>query len=983
MTLLETERLIRKITELLKQTGNPEMAPKLAGDYAAACHSANLRVQQCEAMIKAGDRPQAIQLAETAPVLLDLVTLLEFHGSDEWRAYCQQNSLPAPDRIDPRSVKVLNDCYAQGITSDHPLYAVYRRSVLQRNDEEALKTLQSITRLNPADTNAASELARLDAKVLAARITHLGMTLSNADPTLLVAEIEAIEAFGFKNKPEGDIWRKAQAVRCQWLLTEATQLQSTSRWLEVLAKLDFIRRLEDEFKVSLPADALKQRSALETWARGEQAKDKTEREFQSLLSQLRQQVQQSEEKDTSARYIELPEMRDDYEALHKIWRGLTDFTRAIPEDATADFRKRSALLETEIARRTAIRRRFIVGASLVVLLMIGGVAWVVAGHLKARDFSRQLQAAITERQVHAADKLLNRAHNEKIGDASTVAAAETFSTKEHALLANFESAFNQLPPQVTGTPEAARLAAIADQLATARDALAALAPDLKAENEPRLQAFEKQWQDYLTDSGTAVNSLLDQWVSAAEKESDDLDYRAPLEKTTRQLAALADLVQKMQDCEAGFGKNLQLRSDLLERSAAVRAKFNAYNLELTKLNSGLDALRKARTAGEFSSGIQLITSSEFDTAPAAVAALAIQTLDTSEETVLRVLLRATNAGTWVFIQKPGPASFVPASVMPAGRQILKGLADDPAVNANHQHYRLWLDADGNNKVDWITVDVLDDSLGWKVIKAWSPSANARSAYFENHDYGWFGGQFKLSPTQTVYRLESLGPLDEATAFHSVGLEKVLAGDAYAQPMLAVLEAVKNSREGSPVFRAWLFLRLVDLMNLQPDAWGLAFCPAARLHQAKIEAIVGSPLNSGDWFVPGKVKAYSDKLEHFFDSVKAISYTKQAEGLLALDRAAARAGLHYAGFVGLDGRPDYLDMPVGGEIWGYAAKDKQPVLLAAKMDDGQALKQPALPLSPLFGLDRPAKEYLTEAGVNPEDVSFQGVLPPLFAEPARP
>ena len=101
---METERLVRKISELLKHVGNPAIAPKLAEDFAAACHAANLRLQQCEAMIKAGDRQQAIQLAETAPNLLDMVTVLEFSGSDNWRAYCQQNSLPAADRIDARSV---------------------------------------------------------------------------------------------------------------------------------------------------------------------------------------------------------------------------------------------------------------------------------------------------------------------------------------------------------------------------------------------------------------------------------------------------------------------------------------------------------------------------------------------------------------------------------------------------------------------------------------------------------------------------------------------------------------------------------------------------------------------------------------------------------------------------------------------------------------------------------------------------------------
>src|SRR5580692_9597930 len=134
MTLFDLERLARKISDVLREPANGSNSPKLAGDYAAACDAANLRLQQCEAMIKAGDRHQASQLAETAPNLLDSITALEFRGADKWRNFCHKNSLPVADRTDARSVRVLNDCYAQGITTDHPLYAAYRRAVLGRND---------------------------------------------------------------------------------------------------------------------------------------------------------------------------------------------------------------------------------------------------------------------------------------------------------------------------------------------------------------------------------------------------------------------------------------------------------------------------------------------------------------------------------------------------------------------------------------------------------------------------------------------------------------------------------------------------------------------------------------------------------------------------------------------------------------------------------------------------------------------------------
>jgi hypothetical protein len=980
MTLLETERLIRKMSELLQQGGNPDIAPKLAGDYAAVCHAANLRLQQCEAMIKAGDRHQALQLAETAPNLLDLITVLEFRSADDWRAFCQQNALPAAERIDARSVHALNDCYAQGITTDHPLYAAYRKAVLNRNDEEALKTLQSITRLNPADANAASELARLDAKVLAARLEQLEGLLNGGDTALVVAAIETIEAFGFKTRPEGEVWCKAETVRCGFLLEEAARLKAASQWMDALAKLDFIRRQQTEFKLELPTAAVKQLEALESWARGEQEKDRKEREFRALLAELHFRVHQSEEKDTSARYVNLPELRDDFESLNKVWRSLTDFTRPIPDDTTAAFRKRSTLLEAEIARRTAIRRRTILASSAAALIVGALVVWFILGQMKAREFAAQLQAAISQRQARAAEHLLDRVRNSEkrllsVGSINAaVASAESFVTKERGLLTNFETAFAKLPTQLGGDPDAARVNAIADQLAQTWTALNALAPDLKTENESRVQAFEKQWQQFLSEGGVAVNGLFEQWISSAEKQCAQLDFRAPVETAAAQISTLSSVIQKINDCEAGFTNHVSLRSDLLQRAAVARAKFTAYDRELKKLDDGMAALKKARTFNEFSSAISLIASAEFSSAPAASAAASIQSLGASDEAALRSLLGATNAATWAFINKGKPASLVPEIAMPAERVFFQKLNADPAVSANHQHYRLWLDRESTKSVEWITAGLFENSQGWKQIKAWTPSAAATSATFEDRDYGYFDGQWKLSPTQPIYRLEQVPDLKDASAFSAVDLGKVWsAGSTYGRPMLEVLDAVKDSHDGSPVFRAYLLCSLVELMEFQPDAWGLSFCPSARAHAAQIRTIVGGQVASGDWFVPSKAKGWSEKLDQFFTAEKSLSYAKQAAGNLALAQLAAKDGLRYVGFVGLDGKPVVTENPPPAEKWGYDATRKQPVLVTSS----------AMPLSPLFALPVSRAEYLTKAGVSADAPSFANALPPLFRAATKP
>ena len=983
MTLLEIQRLTRKISDALQDSGSNPSNPKLAEDFAAACHAVNLRLQQCEAMVKAGDRHQAIQLAETHPNLLDCVTAVEFREADQWRSHCEKHGLPVADKIDARSVHALNECYGQGISTDHPLYAVYRSAVLSRNDEDALKALQSITRLNPGDTNAASELTRFDAKVLQAKLSHLDDLLAGGSAELIVAHVEAIEGFGFKNQPAGDPWRSAQLVRCGRLLEEIEKLHASSNWMEALVKLDFIHRLQTDFKLELNSNSLRKIKTVGDWAHTEQEKYRRNREFQILLAELHFRIQQSEEKDTSARFVKLGEMKDDSEGLHKVWRSLQDFTRPIPEDATAAFEKRSALLETEIARRTMVRRRVVISGVIAVLLIGGVASWFALAHLKARDLARQLNEAVSLRQVRVAERLLEHISNQKhllgVGPLRAAAAAtETFNAKERSLLKNFQDAFAKLPKDLSSNPTPGELATTSDALTAARNALGSLAPDLKVENQPILQAFEQRWEKLLAQSSTAANTLFEQWLTAAEIKAAELDYRSTLEQIRPLLASLSNQVSQIATCESGLTNHLVFRSDLLQRSVTLQAKFAAYEKELKKLDGGVAGLRRAKTTGEFSEALNQIAASEYSTSPLARAATAMQAVGPNQEASLRFLLGATNASTWSFIKKANNTRFIPEATFPAEGVIFAQLSHDPAISGTHQRVRLWLDAEGTNFKEWITAGQFADGVGWSTIKAYEPYTSPRKCEFTDREYGFFDGRYKLTPTQPIYKIQQLTTPSETAASHSVGLEGFFGATAYGKPLLEVLDAVKDSREGSSLFRAYLFLRLVDIMDLQPESWGLAFAPAISHHRTRVLGLIGEPLSSGDWFVTDKATALAKGLDQFFASVSQVSYTKQAAGLLILAREASATGFRYAGYADLDGQPKAIDNLPDGEIWGYSARTKQAALVGLKAGSKVSLDGAAMPLSPLFTLATPREQLLAKAGVSAGSPTFEGALPPLFS-----
>ena len=983
MTLLETERLVRRIAELSRGQANHPAASKLAEDFAATCHAANLRLHQCEAMIRAGDHHQATQLAETAPNLLDWVTVLEFQASDEWRHHCQEIGLPVAEAIDARSVECLNECYGQGISTDHPLYAAYRRACLLRDDEEALRTLQTIVKLNPSDTNAASELARLDSRVLSFSLEHLAELLEGGGPETVVARVEAIEAFGFKTSPAGEIWSKAQTIRCAPLVKEIEDLRNSCRWAEALAKLDLIHRVQKESKVELPADQLQRIEAAELWASEQQERDRKEREFESVLSKLHYRLHQSESRQKSPRRASLPELKNALEGLREVWQELLELPGSVPDAAASAFDGQTAALETEIDRLAMIQRLKMAVGGLSALAAVGVAVWFAMTQVGARHLGANLNDAVARRQVNRAEDLLAQARKSTLSP--NILAADRFVKKERSLLQDFQQAFSSMPGKFEGEPTADQLTRTSDALATARGRLDALAPDLKSENEPKLLAVEKRWEDFLARSRMAVSSLAEGSVTTAEKGCVGLDYRLPPEQVKTQFLSLSNQIVRLTEFETKYTNHLALASELLRRLRAVREKYASFGREISKLDDALADLNKSHGFTNYSDAIETLASSQFS-ASFGEAARSMRELNPTPDNALRPLLCGDNPRVWNYFTTLAQSDFVPKSVLSAGRDLYHQLKSDPQISSAAYRYRFSLELGGQKPTEWITLGKMTGTgNGWTEILAYHISDMPGECRFQRSRYGFFEGDYSLSPSQRMYDLKQVDECKETAAYFSLALDRaMMSGDEerWLSPPLRSLDGVNQSREGSPLFRAYLFLTLAGLMELQPEESGLWFAPSAREHKARLVSLGASEIRSGDWYAPLRIEKFSKKLEDFFESTKSVSYWKQAVAIASASRKAFSSGFIYAGYVAPDGRPVVTIETTPVELWGYNAAARSPALLFLLAKGQLAEVQKATALSPLFTLKEPRASLLANTGIDPRAPLFDTQLPPLFAPPHR-
>ncbi|MDR3377987.1 MAG: hypothetical protein P4M10_04830 [Verrucomicrobiae bacterium] len=985
MNTIETERLVRRIVATLKGEGDPTMAPKLAADFQAACTSVALRLEQCRSMIDAGASVQAIQAAETPPNLLDLVTILEFRQADEWRQFCSSKNLPCPETLPARDVSALNTCYNRGISPQHPIYATYRAAMLAGNDVDALQALKSIVRLNPSDSNAASELARLDASMLATRLAKLEGLLAT-DPDGALHEVNDIEAFGFKSELAGELWQRAQLARSGKLLAEGEQLKREGLLAETVARLDFLAQLRTDNKLTWPPEWENRVGILREWCRAEAEARQQDEDYHAAMEQVNQAILASAAKETRAEKVSIHEHKADLEELHRRYSLAASFSRPIPEELTERFKERSAFIRQKIKKLALVRNVVAVAGTTAVVLVLAVMGLAFLGLHRANSLAEEINKATAAHQVRSLQALLKQTGSRttlqtpNLRSVSAAAGAEVAS--QMALLSEFEKAYKKLPANLASVTDAKQLIDVLGDFNRAEQAHGALSSDLQTETEAELAAFSRRWQDYCGERLAFINKELDGRIAADESTVSTLDDLKDLDHfrsiISEKLPQLEEIKQEISALEPA----LKVQPELANRCQALSERLHNDQAKLDALDTALATLSHASKPGEVAAvvtDLAAIDLKQSDYVRAARKAGAVAALKDDPENLSRALLVGTNSTGWETLSKNGNGELIPGKFGSNVRSRFMALTRDYAVNARHFRCRLYRDPQLKAFEEWITDGPLMTDASWHSIPAWEVKDEG-PCEFAMKDYGFFQNQYQFSDRQPAYGVTVTDINALTDVWQGSGFAKLMdtRNLTYKLPPLEVVDAIFEDDKASPIFRAYLLNELLRFMAAQPLESGLFFSPKVRQFPEQLDALGVDQIKSGDWFVPARVNAVQSKYAEFFAARRGASYFKQAVTFLNATTRAMKSGFVLAGYAGLDGKPVWTSAPGDNLVWGLSESASQPELLfKVRGGENQELAKP-LPLTPLLVFQGDLSVFIKDSGVRSDDPSLKGQLPPIFS-----
>jgi hypothetical protein len=550
-----------------------------------------------------------------------------------------------------------------------------------------------------------------------------------------------------------------------------------------------------------------------------------------------------------------------------------------------------------------------------------------------------------------------------------VTAAQNFIAHEKELKRTFDDSLNRLQQLAAGGFRNNIEQAGPQRMQTER-ALTEIAPEFQATGKSALMAWDAKWQSV---RNTALAGHLDR----AEEIAGGLNG-------TNGFDAVHAALPKIQSIVAGMAP-LQMEPPPLDQNLEARireltSKTALWTGRVEQWEKAQASLINAQTLDEYLDRLDQLVQSPFATAAQRDGAAEIDRLKIDQPTLLGELLLPNDRASWNSLTNVAAwrTTLTPEQPTVREKDAYFKLRDDKNMQ-NIFVYQLVTNARPNNPYHTHFVYVKDfiarDRGGQMAGLVYDPDEFHDTSRFLPETYSdWdYAGIIKTNRAP------------ECETFERIGLGELIDPNTgnYQKPILQLLDQLNRDDNSSPLFRAFVTLKLFDLAGLRPEEWGLRWCPGAARHLQALKDLGALDLKSGDWMVRVPIAKYEISFQKYFERARNIPLEKQAALLQQLAQQTCQVDLSYAGFIDVNGRPVLRQMsaPVP-EYWGWGGGSDSAVLLLRKTAGAATLDKIAepLPLTPLFVFNGDRRHLLNEAvrAISYPASQLPDALPPFFS-----
>ncbi|MDA9260692.1 hypothetical protein N9P58_02370 [Puniceicoccaceae bacterium] len=855
----------------------------LLANYNNACRQLKQRLSQVDSILLSGNHAGALQMAEADPSILDILTLLGFPESQDLEEWCVGQGISFEGTFDSQAIHRLNEAYSSGHETDAILEKEYRKAVLKRNFAAALPLARSISRLQPGNAKAKTELGNTEKRYAKQIEDKLSAAIDSGDQDAIrhwMAEFDNLNIADFSGgealRVGREILLKAHNENGRVQITQALnglpEAPSLEDWATIETVYDRILQVLNALTEDLPADLQKRWDALSRIEMKLRKEMSLQNAQNMALRKLQGVVDRVRSDRLVGKLVGLPQASKSLESLLEVARAAEELGVDVDDSLRTRWSEEVSLLrkEVEIGTAEVKRRRIIISMTSIVMLSLASL--FAYQYVRARSIVAEADQVIATVNLSGAEAFL---HSDYESEWSPIFAkkvrercerVQQFVARDNENAEVLMSQIQKVEASKSSWNEGVEKLQLAlGEIQVIEDGLDGLSQESRAPLELEVdhlvnglnvvkQAFRTR---IVRHAEEMIVGLEDEYIPRIDYFASPQVLSLAIEETSTELAKSEREVALTADI-------IPIGEDQRRRLDSIKQHVKKAEAVLQAHDSKIASLRSAQTLGEYFAATSTSLSENYPGSPLPAA--------------FKYLPRELNEQ----LLKQQALDQVPSSF--TDLLALKELPplSPPTVLLSHEE-DAYVDFRFNEMVDNVfqySVYVPDErtifSKG-KVVRdnTVSPQADISGRLYVYYAYPtvieFIDYEHKLFPRG----IRAIGAIPEARLLEFLSTRdylddsgKVIATQSNPAPFLRIIDKIRSSDGCSADYKCYAINQLFKMMESsgRPEQWGLSYLNGWTDEVAKIDNL---GIRNGDWLLASSERHLVDAqgvLDSLFDGL---------------------------------------------------------------------------------------------------------------------